>query len=99
MESESSAVADAADLHVAGILRRENLVGIGARRRCPEGRRELIADSLVRPFFVVAPTEGIELPLLPAQAVRWWTSRLALEHAMIRSWVAFSCGLAGWILW
>src|SRR5438094_9666159 len=95
VQAESAAVADTTDLHMVGILRRNEPLGIGVRRRLPERCRHLIADAFVGSLLIVAPAEGVELPLLAAQGVRRRPRRLALSSRCMRSWVAFSWGLAG----
>src|SRR3989442_7871123 len=47
MQAEGSAVADAADLHVARILRRHDALWICAQRRLPERGLHPIVDSLM----------------------------------------------------
>src|SRR5213083_2142949 len=80
VQAESAAVADTTDLHMVGILRRNDPLGIGVRRRLPERCRHLIADAFVGSLLIVAPAEGVELPLLAAQGVRRWTRRLGLHR-------------------
>src|SRR2546427_12403519 len=70
VQAESAAVADTTDLHMVGILRRNDPLGIGARRRLPERCRHLIADAFVGPFLILAPAEGVELPFRAADGVR-----------------------------
>src|SRR5207247_252601 len=83
VQAESAAVADTTtDLHMVGILRRNDPLGIGARRRLPERCRHLIADAFVGALLIVAPAEGVELPLLAAQGVRRRPRRRALELAV-----------------
>src|SRR2546430_17432623 len=82
VQAESPAVADSRDLHMVGILRRNDPLGIGARRRLPERCRHLIADAFVGSLLIVAPAEGVELPLLAAQGVRRRPRRLALQLAV-----------------
>src|SRR5947209_10386587 len=67
---------------MVGILRRNDPLGIGVRRRLPERCRHLIADAFVGSLLIVAPAEGVELPLLAAQGVRRRPRRLALELAV-----------------
>src|SRR2546428_12601627 len=94
VQAESTAVADTTDLHMVGILRRNEPLGIGVRRRLPERCRHLIADAFVGSLLIVAPAEGVE---------RCWPRRVfaagravsRLSSRCIRSWVAFSWGLAG----
>src|SRR5438132_342046 len=82
VQAESTAVADTTDLHMVGILRRNEPLGIGTRRRLPERCRHLIADAFVGSLLIVAPAEGVELPLLAAQGARRRPRRLALELAV-----------------
>src|SRR5205823_9039580 len=48
----------------------------------PERCRHLIADAFVGSLLIVAPAEGVELPLLAAQGVRRRPRRLALQLAV-----------------
>src|SRR5436309_9430331 len=70
VQAESAAVADTTDLHMVGILRRNDPLGIGARRRLPERCRHLIADAFVGSLRIVAPEDGGDLPLMAERGVR-----------------------------
>src|SRR5262245_12955738 len=56
-----------------------NTLGIDARRRRPQGGGRAIADSLVGPLLVVAPSKRVEARLLGALAVRGGLRGLSLE--------------------
>src|SRR5205823_14037263 len=72
LQAESVAVADTTDLHMVGILRRNDPLGIGVRRRLPDRCRHLIADAFVGALLIVAPPAGVGLPLLAAPAAPPW---------------------------
>jgi hypothetical protein len=95
VEPEGTGSADAPDFEMSRVLRRSDPRGIGVRRGHPARGGDVVVDPLVGALLVVAAPEGVELPLLAPQAVRGRAGRLALQLAVLRSWVPFSCGLAG----
>src|SRR5947209_20518955 len=61
VQAERAAVADTTDLHMVGILRRNDPLGIGVRRRLPERCRHSMPDSSGGSIRIVATADRAEL--------------------------------------
>jgi hypothetical protein len=79
VQPEGAGVADAPDLKVAGVLRRQDPAGIGTGRRDPARGGGFVRQGFVRAQFVVGVPEGIEDALLEVAVGRRGLGRARLE--------------------
>lgn len=82
MEPEGTCATDTTKFEMRGITGRRDVLGVRTRRGRPQRRWCPVPDAFVRAFVVVADAEGVEPPLLRAQAARGGARGLAFQIAM-----------------